>query len=81
MLVSSWYRDPTANAAAGGHPRSLHQLGLAVDLVGVDRGDEHALWHRFRQVGLVAVEERSHLHVQAFPVSVLPGDLSRTLDV
>ncbi|NJN19892.1 MAG: DUF882 domain-containing protein [Leptolyngbya sp. RL_3_1] len=29
--MNSWYRDPAANAAAGGAPRSFHLQGRAVD--------------------------------------------------
>ena len=32
VVVSSGFRTPEANAAAGGAKRSLHQMGLAVDI-------------------------------------------------
>jgi hypothetical protein len=32
FIITSWYRDPAANAAAGGASRSLHLQGRAVDL-------------------------------------------------
>lgn len=32
FMINSWYRDPAANAAAGGASRSFHLQGRAVDL-------------------------------------------------
>lgn len=31
--VTSWVRTPERNARVGGHPRSLHLVGLAMDVV------------------------------------------------
>jgi len=32
FIINSWYRTPEANRATGGHPRSLHLQGRAVDM-------------------------------------------------
>jgi uncharacterized protein YcbK (DUF882 family) len=31
MIIDSWYRCPTYNAAIGGAPNSMHVYGLAID--------------------------------------------------
>lgn len=54
--LTSWYRDPARNAAVGGAPRSLHLIGLAIDVAG---GNAQA----FRSVGLRVLDEGDHLHV------------------
>ncbi|MEE8581887.1 MAG: D-Ala-D-Ala carboxypeptidase family metallohydrolase [Myxococcota bacterium] len=77
IRVSSWYRDTRTNKLAGGLVNSLHLLGLAVDLEG-DPDELHHLFHTMRQVGLPVEEESDHLHIQAFPASLLPGGLSPT---
>lgn len=66
VAVTSWYRDPTHNAAVGGHPQSQHLLGLAIDLV-AGPGDGPAVAQAARAVGLIAVEEGDHIHLQARP--------------
>ncbi|MHC4607351.1 MAG: D-Ala-D-Ala carboxypeptidase family metallohydrolase [Planctomycetota bacterium] len=63
-LVTSWYRDPEKNAAVGGHPRSLHLSGLALDLVLPTR-DVAGFVAMARAAGLIAVAEPDHVHVQA----------------
>jgi len=68
--VSSWFRTPEANRMAGGSPESQHLFGLAMDLT--------APANLLRDVvtvaqsnGLVAVQERDHVHVQLFPAGAL----------
>ena len=74
--LTSWYRSPETNAAAGGHPQSQHLVGLALDFsVGpVDhRTDGRALQLAavLGSRGFVVVPEQSHVHVQTFPAGAL----------
>jgi hypothetical protein len=66
--VTSWFRTEKRNKDVGGHIMSQHQLGLAVDLV-PDQDNSEGYWEEVaidcRRLGLVAVVERDHIHVQA----------------
>lgn len=66
LRVSSWWRSPTHNQEVGGHPRSQHLLGLAIDVTGDI--DELAAFARNASLkGLVPIMEGTHLHIQARP--------------
>lgn len=67
---TSWWRDPISNRNVGGSPESQHLFGLAVDAAGTHDA-RRQLVERARAVGLVAVDEGSHVHVQAFPRGAL----------
>jgi len=67
VSISSWYRSPAANDAAGGVRDSQHLLGAAVDIVGLSRRD---LASDFTRRGFVVVNESDHLHVQAWPAGL-----------
>jgi len=69
IRISSWWRDPVTNRRVGGHPDSQHLLGLALDLVGEEL-ELRQLLVDVRAVGLVAVMESTHLHVQLLPAGV-----------
>lgn len=63
--VTSWWRSPLKNRSVGGNPWSLHQLGLAVDVLPT-AGNRAALervrsWLPWRAV---LVNEGDHLHFQ-----------------
>ncbi len=74
-IPTSWYRDFVANFRAGGNEFSQHLLAFAVDWDFMDRGEyEHFAGHA-RAIGLVAVVESDHVHVQLFPAGVLPAGL------
>lgn len=60
VRISSWYRDRARNAACGGHPRSQHLIGWAIDLVPPRSVNQAAL----RALGLTVVDEGDHVHVQ-----------------
>lgn len=62
--ITSWFRSVRQNLAVGGDSRSQHLAGLALDLVTVERAH---LVDQLRLVGLVAVDEGDHVHVQALP--------------
>lgn len=62
--VTSWFRSVQQNLAVGGDSRSQHLAGLALDLVTVERAH---LVDQLRLVGLIAVDEGNHVHVQALP--------------
>jgi uncharacterized protein YcbK (DUF882 family) len=63
--VTSWYRTPRRNRAVGGHPSSLHLKGLAVDLVADDPSAHPTIAAHARRLGLVAIQEEDHVHIQA----------------
>jgi len=64
LLATSWWRSATDNRAVGGHPRSQHLLGLAVDLQALD---PRLLLMDLNSQGLTVIDEGDHLHVQTFP--------------
>lgn len=62
--VTSWFRTPMHNAAVGGVPNSWHLTGLAVDVI-LDAEDETPQFiMACENRGLVAIDEKSHIHVQ-----------------
>jgi len=68
--VSSWFRTAEANRSAGGSPESQHLFALAMDLTGPAQllPDIVAV---ARANHLIAVQERGHVHIQAFPAGAL----------
>ena len=70
--LTSFYRDEETNRRVGGAPRSQHLLGLAGDWVVPPQYRE-----QFKQVatflGLIAVEEHDHVHVQRYEAGALPA--------
>ncbi len=77
VQVSSWYRDPPTNRAVGGAAESQHLLGLAIDLVS---DNPVALEKALDAQGIVAIRERTHVHVQAYPAGLV-GPLIRSIYV
>ena len=79
-VATSWYRSPQRNSLVRGATFSQHLAGLGLDVVTNDlRGAVAAA----RSVGLVAVNEGDHVHIQLLPPGVfgrwvqsLPPDLS-----
>lgn len=69
IRVSSWWRSAVDNRRVGGHPDSQHLLGLALDLVGEEEELRDLLFD-VRQVGMIAVMEATHLHIQLLPAGV-----------
>jgi len=70
LTVTSWFRTPEKNRIEGGAEQSQHLFGLAWDLAVPRDSLQHLAQHLSAQ-GLVAVRERDHVHVQAFPAGVL----------
>lgn len=60
MGVTSWWRSFWHNEEVGGVKTSLHQLGLAWDVVPVTLDNEMKL----RSMGLKVINEGDHLHAQ-----------------
>jgi len=75
--LTSWYRDEISNRRVGGAEFSQHRLALATDGVGLDDDQVAAAVPFLRSVGLVAVDEGSHLHIQRFPARTLPPSVFR----
>lgn len=69
---TSGYRTPRRNAAVGGHPESVHQLGLARDLApDFDTpGKYDEIVKDAHRLGLWARAESDHVHVQGIPPMV-----------
>lgn len=63
LSISSWYRDPVQNEAAGGVRTSLHLRGLAMDLTG-PFASRMLVGNVWRAVGLDAVQYDSHVHLE-----------------
>jgi len=57
------------NAAVGGDPRSQHLIATAID---VTTSVPHVLAAEARRVGLVAVVEPDHVHLQHFGAAQSP---------
>lgn len=66
---SSWWRATISNADVGGDPFSQHLLGLGLD---VEVQDRTKFAQAARRAGLVAVDEGTHVHLQAFQAGVIP---------
>lgn len=60
LTLTSWYRDPSRNAAVGGASSSRHLRGLAIDIVARDPQRASAA---FRAYGLRVLNEGDHLHI------------------
>jgi len=68
--VTSWFRTPDTNRAAGGSPESQHLFALAWDL-DAPREQLAGIADAAASLGLVAVHESDHVHVQLFPAGAL----------
>lgn len=68
VTITSWWRTPSQNRAAGGRRDSQHLVGSAID---VCSSDTRELARAFSSQGLVAVDEGSHVHVQVWPAGIL----------
>lgn len=62
--VTRWFSTPERNAKVGGLPESLHQIGLAVDLVFTRDVDRVSFTTAATRLGLQCVWEIDHLHVE-----------------
>ncbi len=63
--VTSWIRTPKRNTRAGGRPDSRHLLGMACDVVPDDWRSGPAIMNEARALGLDAVNEGDHIHIEA----------------
>lgn len=74
--VTSWWRSPARNVSVGGAVYSQHLLGFALDLV---TPRPAALVRSLNAVGLVAIDEKDHVHVQAYPAGAIPPEIFRSV--
>ncbi len=70
VVLTSWFRTFDENVSEGGDPESQHLFGLAADL-DVPSGSVGGVLGLARGTGLVAVDERTHVHIQLFPAGAL----------
>ncbi len=63
VTLTSWYRNPEANLAAGGQPTSQHLIATALDLDGPGADDAA---RQLRNAGWTWISEGDHEHVQIF---------------
>lgn len=62
--VTSWLRSPLHNVEVGGQPTSYHLVALAVDII-LDKGEDvDAFKTEAARLGLSALDERDHIHLQ-----------------
>lgn len=64
LSVTSWFRSKKRNAEVGGHARSSHLFGLAVDVVLEDQEDKHYFLKTVKALGLGFLDEGDHIHIQ-----------------
>lgn len=62
--VTSWFRTEKRNSLVGGKPNSHHISGRAVDIVLDDEKEKDAFLQEASALGLVAINEYNHIHVQ-----------------
>jgi len=70
LILTSWFRTPEVNRVSEGDPESQHLFGLAWD-IDTPRTLRGQVLDAARALGLVAVDERTHVHVQLFPRGAL----------
>jgi len=68
---TSWWRSNARNLDVGGARNSQHLLAWAVDFAG-PRDESRKLVAVAERLGLVAVDEGDHVHVQMFRAGVIP---------
>ena len=66
--VTSWWRSPEENRRVGGNAESQHLLALAFDATAAS---PQLLAQALRSAGFRVVEERTHVHAQAYQAGVL----------
>lgn len=68
---TSWWRSNARNFEVGGAARSQHLLGWAADFSG-PRDEARQMVAVARALGLVAIDEGDHVHLQTFRAGVVP---------
>lgn len=79
VYATSWWRSPDWNRNVGGNAFSQHLGALALDIGGT-RDQLRGAVDAARSVGLVAVDEGDHVHVQLLPAGVF-GNWVQSLPV
>ena len=69
---TSWFRTPARNFVVGGAPQSQHLLAWAVDWTG-PRDEAQRFVAVAQSLGVVAIDEGDHVHVQMYPAGVIPS--------
>jgi uncharacterized protein YcbK (DUF882 family) len=70
-VATSWYRDSLGNRGVGGATYSQHLLAFAADF-SMPRGQMRAFTVAATELGMVAIDEGDHVHVQMYPAGVIP---------
>ncbi len=70
-IPSSWFRTAALNALVGGSSESQHLFAFAADFAYRGELSPLVLREEARRIGLIAVAEKDHLHVQIFPAGTL----------
>jgi len=70
-VPTSWFRSEADNLRVGGAPFSQHLLAWAVDW-DLPRDQHRDLVLLAMQLGMVAVDEGDHVHVQMYPAGRIP---------
>jgi len=71
--VTSGIRSKDRNHMVGGSPRSKHLMGIAADVVLDDMAliYRDGFVHAAKKVGLSALDEADHIHLQGLPPGVV----------
>jgi hypothetical protein len=70
---TSFIRSTYDNTRVGGAPNSQHLVATALDLVPRMGSSNSIVAARARSLGLVAIDEGDHVHVQLFKADTLPA--------
>jgi len=66
---TSFWRSRSENQRVGGAGNSQHLIATALDLTYPTRSERDSAIRAMRSLGLIAVDEGDHVHVQAWPAN------------
>jgi len=80
FVVTSWWRSFAENNRVGGMAFSQHLVAIAIDALPIGAGpapDRKDLVRAFQAAGLVAIDERDHVHAQLLTAGTLQRIVQR----